>query len=269
MSILNMKVLVINTTSIPGADLMSQTSVLVSALKKCLRAKGATYRDVAEALDLSEASVKRIFSEETFSLRRLEEVCRYLDMSLFDMARIADSQRKSESVALTMEQEQALASQPELLSFFYLLLVGWSPARITRRLKLSDRQLTRSLIHLDRLKLIELNPNNRVRLLTPNWISWSADGPIRARYERQVKNQFFDHKFDSADERMTLETAELSDASIKVLQRRLDKLVAEFHELAEIDRSLAAQHKRSFGLMLGYRPWTFWEVVMPTANANQ
>ena len=182
---------------------MSQTSRMVTALKKCLRAKGATYRNLAEALSLSEASVKRVFSEESFSLQRLEDICRYLDMSLFDLARIADSQRDGDSGNLTLEQEKALANNPKLLSFFYLLLVGWSPARIARRLELDDLQLTRHLIRLDRLKLIELNPNNRVRLLTPNRVTWNADGPIRARYERRVKAQFFDHKFEDADERMT------------------------------------------------------------------
>ncbi len=248
---------------------MSQTSRMVTALKKCLRAKGAMYRHLAEALSLSEASVKRVFSKESFSLQRLEDICRYLDMSLFDLARIADSQRDADSGNLTLEQEKSLANRPKLLSFFYLLLVGWSPARIARRLELDDLQLTRHLIQLDRLKLIDLNPNNRVRLLTPNRVTWNADGPIRARYERRVKAQFFDHKFEDADERMTLETAELSDASIKVLQRRLDRLVSEFHELADIDRPLAADQKRSFGLMVGYRPWTFWDVLVPEAHPDQ
>ena len=47
---------------------MSQTSRMVTALKKCLHAKGAAYRNLAEALSLSEASVKRVFSKESFGL---------------------------------------------------------------------------------------------------------------------------------------------------------------------------------------------------------
>ncbi len=188
---------------------MSQTNRMVTALKRCLRAKGATYRNLAEALSLSEASVKRVFSEESFSLQRLEDICRYLDMSLFDLARIADSQRDADSGNLTLEQEKALANSPKLLSFFYLLLVGWSPAHIAKRLELDDLQLTRHLIQLDRLKLIELNPNNRVRLLTPHRVTWNADGPIRALYERRDNAQFFDHKYEDSDESITHETAEL------------------------------------------------------------
>ena len=35
--------------------------LLIDALKRALRARGVTYRDVARALELSEPSVKRLF----------------------------------------------------------------------------------------------------------------------------------------------------------------------------------------------------------------
>ena len=50
---------------------MSQTAQLLSALKKFLKAKGITYQLLADRLDLSEASVKRLFSDESFSIRRI------------------------------------------------------------------------------------------------------------------------------------------------------------------------------------------------------
>lgn len=50
---------------------MSQTHALIQALKKQLRAQGKTYADVADLLELSEASVKRLFATESFTLQRL------------------------------------------------------------------------------------------------------------------------------------------------------------------------------------------------------
>ena len=88
---------------------MSQTDQILSALKKCLRAKGLTYRDVAAALELSEASVKRLFSEQSFSLKRLEEICRYLDMNLYDLARLTRMHTDEEITVLSIDQEKALA----------------------------------------------------------------------------------------------------------------------------------------------------------------
>ena len=50
-------------------------SPLISTLKRVLKTRGVTYADLAERIALSEASVKRLFSQGTFTLERLEQVC--------------------------------------------------------------------------------------------------------------------------------------------------------------------------------------------------
>jgi hypothetical protein len=49
---------------------MSQSQAMIQTLKKVIRQQDKTYKDVAVALQLSEASVKRLFAEKTFSLER-------------------------------------------------------------------------------------------------------------------------------------------------------------------------------------------------------
>ena len=44
---------------------MSQTAEILRALKRCLKVKGPTWRDVAEALDLSKPSIRRVEWHET------------------------------------------------------------------------------------------------------------------------------------------------------------------------------------------------------------
>ncbi|MFK7954773.1 MAG: helix-turn-helix domain-containing protein [Lysobacterales bacterium] len=242
---------------------MSQTRQLIEALKQCLRTKGVSYRDLADALGLSESSVKRLFSQQTFTMQRLEDICRFLDMSVFDLSRLAARSAGEYDDTLNEEQETALAKNPQLLTCFYLLLLEWSPARISNRLQISELAQVRLLAKLDRLKLIELHSGNRVKLLTSQRITWSVRGPIRQRYENKVKRSYVDYPFSGKDESLRLESSELSEASIKVLLRKVDRLVEEFAELAEIDRGLAPERKRSFGLMLAARPWTYWEIVGP------
>ncbi len=53
---------------------MAQVSLLVSELKRYLKAHGLTYAEVGKQLELSESSVKRLFARETFSLQRFEQV---------------------------------------------------------------------------------------------------------------------------------------------------------------------------------------------------
>jgi DNA-binding Xre family transcriptional regulator len=245
---------------------MSQTSQLLDALKKVLRAKGLAYRDVATALDISEASVKRIFSRETFSLERLEAVCRFLDMTIYDLARMTRMYTEEEATVLSVDQEQALADDSTLLAYFYLLLMGHKVDDIATQYGLDELTEVRILTRLDRLKLIDLFPGNRVRLLVSRRIVWRQDGPIRRQYERQVKAQFLDYRFKGTDEWLSLETSELSDASIKVLARKLEKLAREFDELADLDLNLPRKKKSSVGLMLAMRPWTYWQILEPATQ---
>lgn len=236
---------------------MSETSNLLTTVKKCLRAKGLSYKDVAGALAVSEASVKRIFAEENFSLKRLEAVCWLLDMSLYDLVRLSRLGEENEVSVLSLEQEAALAQDSMLLTVFYLLLNGWSPVRIAREYGLTKIGLIRLLATLDRLKLIELLPQNRVRPLTARNIAWRRDGPVRKLYERQVKAEFLSGDFERPGERLSLETGELSEASIRILERKIDRLRKDFDELADIDLSLPPQQKRSVGLMVAFRLWVF------------
>lgn len=240
---------------------MSQTSQITKTLKRCLRAKGLTYRELADALKLSESSVKRLFSTQTFSLHRLEEICRFLGMSVYELSQIAAAHDDKGASELSEQQETALAAEPLLLSYFYLLLIGWTPNRIGRRLDLDEPGQQLCLTRLARLGLIDLMTGKKVRLLKDARIQWRAGGPIRSRYEQRVKNEFIDYPFDASEERLKLENSELTDASIKILLKRIDRLAEEFSELAELDRSVPHEQKRGFGMLLAARSWTFWNAI--------
>jgi DNA-binding Xre family transcriptional regulator len=236
---------------------MSECAQIVSVLKRSLKARGTTYRDLATAIGLSEASVKRIFAEGTFSLARLEQICTALGLSIAEVARMAAQQTTSGGQQLTLEQEQVLASDWHVLACFHLLLNGHEPADIGRELGLPERQLRGLLVKLDAAKLIELQPKSRVRLRTPNVIAWRADGPVRRLYEQQVKTEFLQAEFSARNELLNFVSAELSEASTKILKRKAELLARDFAELATLDAGLPDKEKRSIGLLLALRPWVF------------
>ena len=245
---------------------MNQTRDLLRALKKCLRAKGLGYRDVALALDISESSVKRIFSRNSFTLERLEEVCRFLDMSIYDLARQTRLDTDDEITRLTLEQEQGLSKDPLALTYFYLMLTGRTPEKIATEFGLDDRQQTTMLVRLSRLKLVELYPNNSGRLRTSRRVEWLRNGPIRRKYQEEVTGVFMNSKFGGDDEAFRFETGELSESSAKVLLKKFEKLAHEFDELADLDISMPESKKKAFALMIGFRPWNYWSVLESTAN---
>ncbi len=235
---------------------MSQTSQLLSTLKKCLKAKGLSYRDLARELDLSEASIKRLFSAQSFTLKRLEEICNILDLNFFDLARISADVDAGPGM-LTVSQESALAENPKLLVFFYLLLNGRTPDSIVADYRISEAESLRLLLELDRLKLIELYPENRIRFLIHPNIVWRKGGPIRNAYEKQITEEFLHASFDAPDERRRFENGKLSDASRTVIMKKIDRILKEFNELAELDKALPQKKSQNTGLMIALRPWVF------------
>jgi hypothetical protein len=235
---------------------MNQTTQLLDTLKKCLKVKGITYQYIAQKLNLSEASIKRLFSEQTFSLKRLEEICDLLNLNFYDLAKISLNDDNIPSM-LTVEQERVLSEKSKLFVFFYLLLNGREPDSIINDYKITEKESLRFLLELDRLKLIELYPDNRIRLLTQKNITWRKDGPITLKYDYQIKKEFLNAPFDQMDERMRFEFGKLSDGSQSVLLKKIDVLFREYYELTEIDKTLPLEKIHNTGLMIAFRPWIF------------
>ncbi|MBF0099720.1 MAG: helix-turn-helix transcriptional regulator [Desulfobacterales bacterium] len=235
---------------------MSETSQLINTLKKCLKAKGITYKQLADELNLSEASVKRLFSEQTFSIKRLEDICRLMDLTLYDLSKLSANADDGRSV-LSIDQEKVLADRPKLLVYFYLLINGRDPSSIVNDYQFSKEESLQFLFDMDKLGLIELHPNNRVRLLKSSNIKWRKNGPIRQKFEAKIKQEFLNSEFDLPDERLSFVTGKLSEASRVILFRKIDRLLKDFNELVEIDKSIPEEKSKNIGLMVGYRPWIF------------
>ncbi len=236
---------------------MSQTAQLLQALKQTIRARGLTYRDVAGRVGISESSLKRWFSDQSVTLKRLEDICNVLEINILELAKLTDMYKAEKVGRLTLEQEEQLAADPQLLSYFYLLINSYTPDSIRREFEVDDLSELRFLTHLDRMGLIELHPGNRVRLRCSRIIEWREGGPVRRAYETMVKNEFLHDDFAEANARLQFCTGELSDASLQLLDRQVTKLVQAFNDLTEGDLKEPSDNKRGVGLMIGFRPWVF------------
>lgn len=236
---------------------MSESQDLVNTLKRCLKGRGLTYSDVANCLGLSEPQVKRLFSRGGWSMERLESVCGLLDMNLHELVQLSSKQRQSGSSVLTLEQEKALAEDQTLLTWFYLLVNGWSLKEISDEYGTDSHARTRLLAKLDRLQLIDLLPGDQVRLRTAQVVEWRRGGPVWRQYEARVRDEFLRYGFREENDLLRLSTGELSTASLNIFNRKLRALIKEFGELVRIDRSLPAEEKHSVGMLAALRPWVF------------
>ncbi len=230
---------------------------ILTSLKAVMKSRQITYRDLARRIRLSEASVKRIFSRGTLTLTRLDEICQALEVSLSEVVRLAGDQSADSSERLTLEQENALAADPKLLACFYLLSNGRTGWDVGAQLDVDERTVRRLMVRLDALRLIELRPKLRARTRAASVIAWRPDGPLRRLYEGRVRQEFLQAEFSRSGEALHFLSAELSEASSKVLLRKLERLAGEFRDLAELDRTLPPRDKRSMAALVAVRPWVF------------
>jgi DNA-binding Xre family transcriptional regulator len=236
---------------------VSESARIVDVLKRTLKSRGMTYRDLSKRVGLSEASVKRVFAEERFTLQRLEGICSAIGLTLGELIRMASNDEGSNSEYLSLEQEQLLASNPRLLACFYLLLNGHVTGEVLERMNLNERDLRLLLVKLDTAKLLELLPKLKVRLRVGPVISWRMDGPVYRLYERQVKAEFLQSEFRGASNALHFRSAELSEASAQILLRKLNRLAEEFADYTALDVHRKASEKRSVAMLLAFRPWVF------------
>ncbi len=233
---------------------MSQTRPLIDTLKRELRKQRITYKDVSRALGLSETSVKRLFSEEAFSLKRLEKVCALLHLDLSDLVRLMEKNIEL-TTQLTLEQEQELVSDIKLLLVALLLVLKLEFHEIVEIYDISETEGIRLLAHLDRMKLIELQPGNRVKLMISPNFSWIPNGPIQKFFERKVQPEFLDSSFNGPGEYRVFASAMLSRSDNAEIVRKIQHLANEMNELNIESSSLPLEQRFGTSLLLAIRPW--------------
>ncbi len=232
----------------------TSASTLIAALKSSLKSRDMTYRELAERLKLSEASVKRLFAEETFTLSRVEQVCDVLEIDFFELARRARG-ASADTAEMSNRQEEALSADPRLLGLFYLVFNDWQVDAILEAYEISRADCVKLLLQLDKLGLIELGANDHVRLKVPKSLRLQRNGPIRRSHGKSVIADFLQADFAATGGYFKFEFRELSKNSVVQLQRKLERLAQEVHELADIDSYLPTEQRQTIGMALGIRPW--------------
>jgi transcriptional regulator with XRE-family HTH domain len=236
---------------------MSSSAALVRTIKSTLRLRGLTYGDLAKLLDVSEPTVKRDLSKGRFSLKRLDEICTALGLTLADLLQPPEEQELV--TQLSEAQELALVSQPRYFVVTYLLVNDWKFREITEAFRMDENELIEILLRLDQLKIIEYRPPYRVRKLTARNFTWRKDGPVHSFFVTRFVPEFFQSAFDGAGDAFRFVGGTLSPGSLSRFKASLERLAIEFEELARGDARLPLAQRDGCSAILAVRAWEFSE----------
>jgi len=233
---------------------MTQAQALVSALKQVLKSRHVTYAQLGHRLGMSEASIKRVFSKGTFTLERLDRICGLLGIAITDLAKMVEHEAERVS-QLSLEQEREIVADPKLMLVAVHALNHWTLQEMVAHYSISKTECIRLLARLDRLRIIDLLPNNRIRVIVGRNFSWRPDGPFQRHFRDQLEADFFASRFDGRGEHLAFVSGMLSRNANAVVQQRMRRLEAEFTELHNQDAELPLEDRFGTSLMVAMRPW--------------
>lgn len=233
---------------------MSEADQLITALKKQLKSQGMTYRDVARALKLSEPSVKRLFASGRFTVERLVQISNLLGFTLAELSKEAQAGQARLS-SLTDKQEREVVSDSKLLMVAVCALNHWTLEEIVEYYVLSIPDCIKYLLQLDRLRIIDLLPGNRIRLNVARDFDWLPNGPIRQFFRSKGMNEFLKSDFAHEDETMTFVHGMFTEQALAQIRDELLKLRQKYAELHEASLTAPLSKRRGLGLLLAMRGW--------------
>ena len=233
---------------------MNETRAILAAFKRTARAQGLTYKDIAHALDLSEASVKRLFSQGNLSLNRLSQLCALVQLSIAELAAEANTPPATVH-RLSNAQEKELVSDPKLLLVAVCSLNHWTFADMLATYALSEAECVQRLLRLDKLGLIALLPDNRIRLRVARDFDWLPNGPIENFFRSQGRAEFLAAPFDGPQERAVFFHGMLSVTALAQFRQKLDRLRTDFAELHAESLTAPFTHRSGIGVFTAVRAW--------------
>lgn len=235
---------------------MGAASELVGFIKQELKAQQLTYADLAASLGMSESNVKRMLAKGDMPLSRIDAICRVLHLEFADLARrVVEAQPMLKM--LTYEQELAVVKDERLLLVAICVLSQWTYEQILACYRLSEPELIRTLIQLDRLGLIELKPLNRYRLKLAKTFRWQPDGPVMRYFRQNALQDYFAGNFAGNDEGLLLVHGRVSRALAPSFIERLQRVAQEFSLQHLADQKLAEPEREGYTLVLAMRRWEF------------
>jgi len=236
---------------------MAQTKLIISTLKKTLKLHGKTYADVAKHLELSEASVKRMFAQEAFSLNRLDAICSMMNMEITELMQMVNESTARQITELNDEQEKQLVSDIELLLITISVINHYTLDDLLQAYTFTETQCIQHLAALDRLNIIELLPNNKIKIkVSPNF-KWRNNGHIQRFFRENIETEFFNSKFAQPQEKLIVLNGMLSQESNVIFQRKFERLAREFDEMANSDSTLPLGDRMGYSSVLAVRDWRF------------
>ncbi|NVJ60913.1 MAG: helix-turn-helix transcriptional regulator [Gammaproteobacteria bacterium] len=150
----------------------------LAELKIALRAKGIKYANLAELMDVSEVTVKRMLNQSDIGLERLISLAEIAGLNAAELLQTAINSPQPHYY-FTDIQDKAFHQNKHLYHYFSeLFYYKKTPEQIQQENKISDISTYRYLRKLEDIELIELQINNKFTFRAKAPLGFSANSLV-------------------------------------------------------------------------------------------
>lgn len=201
-------------------------STATSLIKQRMKLQKMTYARLSFLMKVPESTLKKWFLAQDGSLNNLSRICSLLGADLYEILLAAKSQEVRTFAMSASQQEHFLKDETAFEIYWLLVYERLSVSEIEQKLNLSSQEVLKRLLKLDRLKLIQLNPDEKILNPKLQPVRWSPEGPFMKKIYRKWINAIVDQGLlQNENDQLKLQFFQLSKSSMQELQK--DLLVLE------------------------------------------
>lgn len=164
--------------------------MLRAFIKRQLKIRGMSYKDLARQMKVSEITVKRWLSRRAFSIDTLVEIGGILDFNVFDFIK-TNYLASIHHQIYSEKQEEFLAKEPKAGLLLLKLIYNHDPEDLRKMLQMSQAEFLRLLRKADNLKFLELHPGEKIRFVMKGPFRGRVDGPYLKKYFPKMRDYVF------------------------------------------------------------------------------
>lgn len=247
---------------------MSQSSQIILTLKKTLKANGFKYTDVAKHLHVSESSIKRQFTQGDISLNRLEKICELISMEIADLLELVHLE-SMQVEQLSIVQERKIISNTKLILVTVCVLNNLTFNEIYELYDFEKPELIKLLLELEKINLIQLKPDNKIKTLISRTFQWQKNGPIQSYFQNHIQDDYFDCQFNHNGELRIVINGMLSASSNHAMQKKIQQIAQSFSDNAYKDQNIGFERRFGTTMVIAIRPWELTEFAKYRRQENK
>lgn len=223
-----------------------QSMALRDLLKSRINFKKWTYKSLAQKVSVSVPTIKRWMTNDDIPFQKVLELLDVLELSIQDLNQALNFENSFVRPEPKKKEEDYLVAHPKEAFVLLLISLGFGLEEICKVTQCNRSGLERTLLSLDRNRMIEYEGRDKIRSLIRPPIKWSSKGPFAAQYfpalfEAIVKNgqSLLFEKFNSiAVDEAVAEFGEvyMTESLIKEFQRELKALIQRYKVIARLER---------------------------------